>query len=168
VAINGRWYADAALKKTLHASVLLDLGLKGYEHSHPGTKVFEPDQRDPTLFLANTFGYRQRQVLAEHACQRMRADLRSRRPELAATLARHGLALHAAVLDDPVHTAAWRPTTNRQAPGPRAAPAGRGAGRGVGRADAQLGCCLTRARAKRRKGERANRPSSRPGDGRYR
>ena len=43
------------------------------------------------MFLANTFGYSQRHVLAEHAYRRTRAELRSRRSELAATLARHGL-----------------------------------------------------------------------------
>jgi predicted acylesterase/phospholipase RssA len=161
VPVNGRWYADGALKKTLHASVLLELGLdlivclnplvpfdathpaghhvlgspdpaiprlvegglpvvmsqtfrslihsrlelgfKGYERSHPGTGIllFEPDHRDPTMFLANTFGYRQRRALAEHAYQRTRADLRARRRPLAAQLARHGLALDGAVLADP-------------------------------------------------------------------
>lgn len=164
VPVNGRWYVDGALKKTLHASVLLDLGLdlviclnplvpfdasrpfgqavlgspepaiprlvegglpvvmsqtfrslihsrlelglKGYEHSHPGTEVllFEPDHRDPTLFLANTFGYRQRRALAEHAYQRMRTDLRARRAELGRRLAPHGLALDDAVLDDPTRS----------------------------------------------------------------
>jgi NTE family protein len=31
----------------------------GYESSHPDTDIllFEPDQRDPEMFLANTFGY---------------------------------------------------------------------------------------------------------------
>jgi len=156
-----RWYVDGALKKTLHASVLLDLGLdlllavnplvpfdashsehhrvlgsgeppiprlvagglpvvmsqtfrslihsrlelgmKGYERSHPDTDIVlvEPDQRDPTMFLANTFGYRQRRQLAEHAYQRTRADLRRRRVMLTTTLSRHGLALDDAVLDDP-------------------------------------------------------------------
>ena len=151
VAINGRWYVDGALKKTLHASVLLDMGLdllfclnplvpfdathakrhrvlgsgdaripqivdgglpvvlsqtfrtlihsrlelgmKGYEGSHPRTDIelFEPDHRDPEMFLANTFGYAQRRALAEHAYQRTRADLRSRRSALAVTLARHGI-----------------------------------------------------------------------------
>ena len=160
VPIGGRWYVDGALKKTLHARVLLDmdldlvlclnplvpfdatharghrvlggaeepiprlvdgglpvvlsqtfrtlihsrleLGLKGYEASHPGTDIllFEPDHRDPALFLANTFGYGQRRLLAEHAYQRTRADLRSRRGTLSATLARHGLVLDDAALDD--------------------------------------------------------------------
>jgi predicted acylesterase/phospholipase RssA len=162
-----RWYVDGALKKTLHARVLLDmgldlvlclnplvpfdasragagapahhgyrvlsggrgipqlvrgglplvlsqtfrtlihsrleLGLKGYEASHPGTDIllFEPDQRDPELFLANIFSYSQRRAVAEHAYQRTRADLRSRRGTLRPLLARHGLALDEAVLDDP-------------------------------------------------------------------
>ena len=158
--INGRWYVDGALKKTLHASVLLDmgldlmlclnplvpfdatsaqrhrvlsgaderipqlvdgglpvvlsqtfrslihsrleLGLKGYEGSHPGTDILllEPDHRDPEMFLANTFGYSQRRVMAEHAYQHTRAHLRSRRSSLGTVLARHGLALDDAVLDD--------------------------------------------------------------------
>ncbi len=158
VPIDGRWYVDGALKKTLHARVLLDmdldlvlclnplvpfdathahshrllgaderiprlvdgglpvvmsqtfrtlihsrleLGMKGYETSHPQTDIvlLEPDHRDPAMFLANTFGYGQRRRLAEHAYQRTRADLRSRRGVLGATLARHGLALDDAVLD---------------------------------------------------------------------
>ena len=163
VPIDGHWYVDGALKKTLHASVLLDLGLdlvlclnplvpfdatharhrvlgdaderiprlvdgglpvvlsqtfrtlihsrlelgmKGYRSSHPDTDIvlLEPDHRDPALFLANTFGYGQRRRLAEHAYQRTRADLRSRRGVLGATLARHGLALDGAGLDDPKRT----------------------------------------------------------------
>jgi predicted acylesterase/phospholipase RssA len=167
--INGRWYVDGALKKTLHARVLLDegldlllclnplvpfdargasvsapaheaprhrvlggaseripqlvagglplvlsqtfrslihsrleLGMKGYEASHPGTDIllFEPDHADPEMFLANTFGYSQRRVLAEHAYQHTRADLRSRRSHLRAALAAHGLVLDEAALDD--------------------------------------------------------------------
>ncbi len=163
VQLNGphgpRWYVDGALKKTLHARVLLDMGLdlvlclnplvpfdatharhrvlggaehriphlvdgglpvvlsqtfrtlihsrlelgmKGYETSHAGTDIllFEPDHRDGALFLANTFGYGQRRALAEHAYQRTRADLRSRRGTLGTALARHGLTLDDGVLDD--------------------------------------------------------------------
>jgi len=164
VPIDGHWYVDGALKKTLHARVLLDmkmdlllclnplvpfdathslrhrilssgepriprlvdgglpvvlsqtfrslihsrleLGMKGYDSSHPDTDIllFEPDHRDPEMFLANTFGYSQRRRLAEHAYQRTRADLRSRRGTLRATLARHGIRLNDAVLDDPHRT----------------------------------------------------------------
>ncbi|WP_260790681.1 patatin-like phospholipase family protein [Aquabacterium sp. OR-4] len=161
VQIAGRHYVDGALKKTLHASVLLDqgldllialnpivpfdathalpaqargrageriphlvdgglplvlsqtfralihsrlqLGLKGYERSHPHTDIvlFEPDQRDPEMFLANIFSYSQRRHLAEHAYQKTRADLRARRDLLGRLLARHGLQLDEAALDDP-------------------------------------------------------------------
>lgn len=160
VPIDGRWYVDGALKKTLHARVLLDMGLDlvlclnplvpfdathserhrvlssgeariprlvegglpvvmsqtfrtlihsrleigihSYATSHPDTDVllFEPDQRDPEMFLANTFGYAQRRWLAEHAYERTRADLRRRRSQLRAQLARHGVTLDDAVLDD--------------------------------------------------------------------
>jgi predicted acylesterase/phospholipase RssA len=160
VQIGGRFYVDGALKKTLHASVLLDdgldlliclnplvpfdaahaprervlrsgepripklvdgglpvvlsqtfrtlihsrleLGMKGYERSHPDTDIllFEPDHRDPEMFLANTFGYSQRRWLAEHAYRQTREQLRAQRPQLAARLARHGLAFDDAVLAD--------------------------------------------------------------------
>jgi NTE family protein len=98
----------------------LELGIKGYEASHPGTDIllFEPDHRDPQLFTANTFEYSQRRVLAEHAYQRTRADLRSRRSVLTATLARHGLALDDAVLDDTRRTLLGR---RRAAPATAAA-----------------------------------------------
>jgi len=160
VEIDGHSYVDGALKKTLHASVLLDegldlliclnplvpfdataatrhrvmasgaeriprlvegglpvvlsqtfrtlihsrleLGMKGYDRSHPNTTIllFEPDQRDPEMFLANTFSYSQRRLLAEHAYQRTRQMLRSRRGSLGRQLARHGVQIDDAVLDD--------------------------------------------------------------------
>ncbi len=166
VPINGRWYVDGALKKTLHARVLLDMGLdlviclnplvpfdatrshkhrllggatkpiprlvdgglpvvlsqtfrslihsrlelgmKGYETSHPDTDflLFEPDHRDPELYTANTFAYSRRRGLAEHAYQATRADLRSRRSVLRDLLAPHGLALDTAALDDTRRTLA--------------------------------------------------------------
>lgn len=158
--VDGRWYVDGALKKTLHARLLLDrgaelvlclnplvpfdargagrrrligsaqrgiprlvdgglpvvlsqtfrtlihsrleIGLSGYEHSHPGADLllFEPDHRDPEMFLANLFGYAQRRGMAEHAYRHTRADLRARRDTLRPVLARHGLALDDTVLDD--------------------------------------------------------------------
>jgi NTE family protein len=178
VPIGRRWYVDGALKKTLHARVLLDmhldvviclnplvpfdathserhrvlssgeeriprlvegglpvvlsqtfrslihsrleLGVKGYESSHPGTDIllFEPDHRDPEMFLANTFGYAQRRFLAEHAYQRTRADLRSRRSTLRAQLERHGIGIDDAVLDDRKrHLVARRPPPGGRAAG---------------------------------------------------
>ena len=161
VEINGHHYVDGVLKKTLHASVLLeqgldlliclnplvpynatqhpehrvlskerghipklveaglpvvlsqtfrtlvhsrlDIGLKGYEQTFPDTTIvlFEPDHRDPQLFLANTFSYTQRSELAEHAYQQTRQQLRQRRATLAPLLAHHGIALNPEVLNDP-------------------------------------------------------------------
>jgi predicted acylesterase/phospholipase RssA len=157
VEIDGRSYVDGALKKTLHARVLLDdgvdlavclnplvpfdaghapqrvlsgeriprlvdgglpvvmsqtfrslihsrleLGMAGYRTSHPHADIvlFEPDQRDAEMFLANTFSVAQRRVVAEHAYRQTRAMLRSRRTTLAAQLARHGIAIRDDVLDD--------------------------------------------------------------------
>ena len=160
VEVDGRYYVDGALKKTLHASALLDegldlliclnplvpfdstrapqrrllssgepvipkltdgglpvvlsqtfrtmihsrleLGMKGYLRSHPNTTIvlFEPDQRDPEMFLANTFSYRQRRALAEHAYQQTRKMLRRRRAVMAAQLARHGVTIQQDVLDE--------------------------------------------------------------------
>nr|WP_316643802.1 patatin-like phospholipase family protein [uncultured Roseateles sp.] len=158
VEIEGRHYVDGALKKTIHATVLLDaglelliclnplvpfdathagkpeadariekiprlvdgglplvlsqtfrslihsrleLGLRGYERSHPDTDIllFEPDHRDPEMFLANTFSYSQRRHLAEHAYQQTRALLRSN-TAVRAKLERHGLLLNDALLND--------------------------------------------------------------------
>jgi hypothetical protein len=81
----------------------MEMGIRGYARSHPQADVllFEPDQRDPEMFLANLFSTSQRRALAEHAYQKTREDLRSRRSVLNATLARHGLALDDAALDHP-------------------------------------------------------------------
>ena len=74
--------------------------------SHPNTTIllFEPDQRDPEMFLANTFSYSQRRVLAEHAYQQTRRMLRSRRSQLAAQLKPHRIGIDAEVLDDTQRT----------------------------------------------------------------
>ena len=160
VRIGDSHYVDGALKKTLHARVLLDegvdlllclnplvpfdasapprrassadgpaiprlvhgglplvasqglrslirsrleLGLRGYATSHPHVDLvlFEPDRHDPEMFGANTFSYSARRELAEHAYQSTRASLRMRRRTLQATLARHGIALDDAAIDDP-------------------------------------------------------------------
>ncbi|HEY6088147.1 MAG TPA: patatin-like phospholipase family protein, partial [Burkholderiaceae bacterium] len=176
VQVKGRTCVDGALKKTLHASVLLDegldlliclnplvpfdathaprhkvlgsgeariprlvdgglpvvlsqtfrslihsrleLGMKGYAESHPCTDVvlFEPDPRDPAMFLANTFSLSQRRLLAEHAYQRTRELMRSRRSSLGSQLARHGVTIDAAALDDPSRRLVGR---QRRLPGTR-------------------------------------------------
>jgi predicted acylesterase/phospholipase RssA len=167
VEIDGRHYVDGALKKTLHASVLLEddvdlllclnplvpfasgaghhrvlaggariprlvdgglpvvlsqtfrtmihsrlqLGMKSYARSHPNTTIvlFEPDQRDAQMFLANTFSYAQRRELAEHAYQQTRRALRERHAALAPRLLRHGVRMRREVLDDMSRTLIGRP-----------------------------------------------------------
>ncbi len=95
----------AVLSQTFRSMIhsRMELGMKQYERSYPDTDIvlIEPDSRDPELYLANTFSYRQRRQLAEHAYQQTRSLLRSRRTSLAPKLARHGITLDAEVLDDP-------------------------------------------------------------------
>ena len=98
----------------------LVLAFERYERIYPHTDIvlIEPDQRDATLFFANTFSYRQRRELAEHAYQQTRQMLRDRQAQLAPKLQRHGIRIDQAALDDtgrhllrPVPPAADRPTT---------------------------------------------------------
>lgn len=95
----------AVLSQTFRSMIhsRMALGMKHYERAYPGTDILlvEPDHRDPELYLANTFSYRQRRQLAEHAYQQTRALLRSRRCAIGAKLQRHGIALRMEVLDDP-------------------------------------------------------------------
>jgi hypothetical protein len=80
----------------------LEIGMKSYEHSHPGTDIvlLEPERDDPEFFFTNPFSYSQRRRLAEHAFQRTREVLRRRRVSIGAKLARHGLHFDATTLDD--------------------------------------------------------------------
>ena len=77
--------------------------MRNYAHSHPKADIlfFEPDHRDAELFLANTFSYRHRRELAEHAYQTIRADLLRRAPTLQLQLGHHGLSLDMDRLLDP-------------------------------------------------------------------
>ncbi|MBL0945006.1 MAG: patatin-like phospholipase family protein [Hydrogenophaga sp.] len=81
----------------------LELGFRHYERDYPNTDIvlIEPDQRDAELFFANTFSYRQRREMAEHAYQQTRALLRLRAGRLAPHFARHGIAIDHAALADP-------------------------------------------------------------------
>lgn len=87
-------------RSLIHSRLLL--GLKSYEQAYPNTDIvlFEPNHRDPELYLANTFSYSQRRHLAEHAYQQTRQLLRSRQTNLAAKLSYHGINLNQAVLND--------------------------------------------------------------------
>lgn len=107
----------AVLSQTFRSMIhsRMELGMKQYERAYPGTDIvlIEPDQRDPELYLANTFSYGQRRQLAEHAYQQTRSMLRSRRTTLAPKLARHGIVLDTDVLEDSRRhlVAASRPRT---------------------------------------------------------
>jgi NTE family protein len=95
----------AVLSQTFRSMIhsRMALGMKHYEHAYPNTDIvlIEPDHRDPELYLANTFSYRQRRHLAEHAFQQTRQMLRSRKTGLSAKLSRHGIHINHAALDDP-------------------------------------------------------------------
>lgn len=95
----------AVLSQTFRSMIhsRMALGMKHYERAYPDTDILlvEPDQRDPELYLANTFSYRQRRQLAEHAYQQTREMLRERASELSPRLARHGVTLRDEVLDEP-------------------------------------------------------------------
>jgi NTE family protein len=94
----------AVLSQTFRSMIhsRMALGMKHYERAYPRTDIvlFEPDQRDAELYLANTFSYSRRRELAEHAYQQTRAMLASRRSGLGVKLARHGISVRADVLDD--------------------------------------------------------------------
>ena len=94
----------AVMSQTFRAMIhsRLELGMKHYAHSYPHTDIvlLEPDHRDTAMFLANTFSYRQRRQMAEHAYQSTRHMLRSRKTTLATQLARHGIRLNIALLND--------------------------------------------------------------------
>lgn len=81
----------------------LELGMKHYEHAYPGRDIvlIEPDHNDPELYLANTFSYRQRRELAEHAYQQTRRWLRQQQTQLAPKLKRHGIVIDTRALNDP-------------------------------------------------------------------
>ncbi len=95
----------AVLSQTFRSMIhsRMELGMKHYEHAYPATDILwiEPDHRDPELYLANTFSYAQLRHLAEHAYQQTRLMLRSRKTSLSAKLARHGISLNHAALNDP-------------------------------------------------------------------
>ena len=108
----------AVLSQTFRSMIhsRLELGMKHYEKAYPDTDIvlLEPDHRDAEMFVANTFSYSQRRELAEHAYQKTRQMLRSRKTTLSARLARHGVSLNLDILEDPKrHLVAARPAATR-------------------------------------------------------
>ncbi|KQT14355.1 patatin-like phospholipase family protein [Ramlibacter sp. Leaf400] len=107
----------AVLSQTFRSMIhsRMALGMKHYERAYPDTNIvlIEPDQHDAQLYQANTFSYRQRRELAEHAYQQTRALLLARAPALAPRLARHGVDLREDVLREPRQLVARRPHATR-------------------------------------------------------
>ncbi len=95
----------AVLSQTFRSMIhsRLEMGMKAYERDYPQTDIvlIEPDQRDPEMYLANTFSYSQRRSLAEHAYQQTRHMLRVRRSSLTAKFEKHGITVNEEVLADP-------------------------------------------------------------------
>ncbi len=95
----------AVLSQTFRSMIhsRLEMGMKAYERDYPNTDIvlIEPDQRDPEMYLANTFSYSQRRSLAEHAYQQTRHLLRARRSSLTAKFEKHGITVNEDVLADP-------------------------------------------------------------------
>lgn len=81
----------------------MQAGMDRYAARYPGTDImlFEPAPEDVEMFFARIFSYSQRRRLCAVAFESARAQLRARRAELAPKLARHGLSLCDARLDDP-------------------------------------------------------------------
>ena len=79
------------------------VGLSKYRTQYRGADVvlFQPAPDDGHVFFTSVFGYAERQRVCEHAYQRTRRDLASRRRTLEPLLARHGITLRHDVLDDP-------------------------------------------------------------------
>ena len=80
----------------------MQVGLDKYQQQYQGSDLalFEPNPDDAEMFFTNIFSYESRRRLTEHAYQSTRADLRERRKEIEPLLARHGIKLRNAVLDD--------------------------------------------------------------------
>jgi predicted acylesterase/phospholipase RssA len=80
----------------------MQAGMAKYARQYPHADVvlFEPAREDADMFFANVFSYAQRERICALAFEATRASLRERAPSLAPLLARHGLALDRAHLDD--------------------------------------------------------------------
>jgi hypothetical protein len=87
----------------------MQVGLTAYAERYPDADVvlFEPQRDEFGMFFANLFSFAQRLEVCDLAYRATRADLRTRRRALGPILARHGVSLRTAVLDDETRTL-WR------------------------------------------------------------
>ncbi len=92
------------LSQTFRAMIhsRMRVGMERYAREFPDADVvlFEPAQDDEVIFFANMFSYADRRKLAEHAYRHTLSELRRREGELAPVLARHGVELDRAALQD--------------------------------------------------------------------
>jgi predicted acylesterase/phospholipase RssA len=92
------------LSQTFRAIVhsRMQVGMDRYRKEYPDADVvlFEPSRGDAEMFFTNVFSYAGRKRLSEHAYRHTRAQLRLRSEELAPILARHGVTLDKAALED--------------------------------------------------------------------
>jgi predicted acylesterase/phospholipase RssA len=84
----------------IHSRMLI--GMERNRHQYPKADIvlFEPSGGDADMFFTNVFSYSSRKRLSEHAYQFTREQLRRRSAELTPLLARHGITLDKATLED--------------------------------------------------------------------
>ncbi|HEV8501279.1 MAG TPA: patatin-like phospholipase family protein [Casimicrobiaceae bacterium] len=96
------------LAQTLRAVIhsRMKTGMEKYRRDYPHADVllFEPAREDSDIFFASLFSYSQRKRLCAAAYAATREDLRARATTLAPVLAKHGIHLDAARLDDRART----------------------------------------------------------------
>lgn len=80
----------------------LTVGINAYETRYKGADVvlFEPSRDDERMFFTNIFSFSARRKVAAHAYRSIRRDLLARADQLEPRLARHGLRLRRAILED--------------------------------------------------------------------
>ncbi len=94
----------AVMNQTFRALIQsrMEVGMAQYHGLYPFSDrlLLQPDRGDETMFFVNVFRYHDRSRLAEHAYQTTRRDLRAQATRLTRLLARHGLKLNNAHLND--------------------------------------------------------------------
>lgn len=85
----------------LHSRMEVGLSRVEREYRDADVVLFEPNRDDADMFFTNMFSYASRRRLSEHAYQKTRSELLRRKDELVPVLARHGIRLNFAALEDP-------------------------------------------------------------------
>jgi len=80
----------------------MKVGMEKYRQQYPDADIllFEPEREDADMFFANIFSYTHRASLCESAYRNTRRRLFEQRHTLAALLARHGISLDLAKLEE--------------------------------------------------------------------